>query len=227
MLIAIEGIDGAGKNTVANALKSALFAIDLTSTIVQFPQYDQTYGGRALGDFLSKRFYTPTDIRVIATLYAIDRFESIEKLRSLINENDVVICDRYICSNLAFQAAKVAPDCREALLDWVIDLETRVFGLPLPALNVFLRTPVERANKNVMEKVSRSYTSEKLDLHEQDSSLQNQAQRIYEKLAEEERLGKWLTIDTTNTHGERESPVDMAGKIIHFLESDMLLQKRL
>lgn len=55
MLIAIEGIDGAGKNTVANALKSALFAIDLTSTIVQFPQYDQTYGGRALGDFLSDR----------------------------------------------------------------------------------------------------------------------------------------------------------------------------
>lgn len=217
MLIAIEGIDGAGKNTVGTQLKAILIERGLSVDIIQFPQYESTYGGRALGDFLAGRHPIPEDVKVVAALYAIDRLEYLDSLYSYLKSNDIIIFDRYIGSNLAFQAAKADPKTIRSLLQWIISLEVDTFGLPVPNLNVLLRTHVIQAKLNVLEKASRNYTSEAFDVHERDDSLQHRAQHMYELIANETLLGPWLIIDTRSDDGSRKTPREMALQIADYV----------
>ena len=55
-LIAIEGIDGAGKGTQAGRLVSSLLNMGLNVDTLQFPRYSATTFGSAIGDFLNGRF---------------------------------------------------------------------------------------------------------------------------------------------------------------------------
>ncbi|MCR5857566.1 hypothetical protein [Mesorhizobium sp. J428] len=213
MIIAIEGIDGAGKNTVANQLKAVLIERGLSADVIEFPQVENTYGGRALGDFLAGRHRTPDDVKVIAALYAIDRLEYLDIIRSRANEHDVLIFDRYIASNLAFQAAKTVESQRYSLMNWIVDLETKTFGMPAPNLNVLLRTHIDQAKQNVSEKALRNYTKESFDIHEQDKTLQSRAQYMYNVIVDKDILGPWLIIDTTSDAGGRKSPQQMARQI--------------
>ena len=47
------------------------------------------------------------DPRFAALLYAGDRFESKSQLEGALNEGKIVLCDRYIASNLAHQVARL------------------------------------------------------------------------------------------------------------------------
>ena len=55
-LIAIEGIDGAGKGTQAAQLVQRLQESGRSATSIQFPRYSETTFGTAIGDFLNGRF---------------------------------------------------------------------------------------------------------------------------------------------------------------------------
>ena len=52
-LIAIEGIDGAGKGTQAGRLVSTLREMGRRIDTLQFPRYSSTTFGSAIGDFLN------------------------------------------------------------------------------------------------------------------------------------------------------------------------------
>ena len=124
-LIAIEGIDGSGKGTQASRLTVALQARGLRTAMLQFPRYAATNFGTAIGDFLNGRFGSLDQVhpQLAAVLYAGDRFESKQLLLSLISENDVVVLDRYVGSNLAHQAAKLDGDERKRLTQWIEQIE--------------------------------------------------------------------------------------------------------
>ncbi|MFM7836280.1 MAG: thymidylate kinase, partial [Planctomycetaceae bacterium] len=102
-LIAIEGIDGAGKGTQASRLKESLAARGLRAAVLQFPRYSATSFGAAIGDFLNGRFGTLAEVhpQLAAVLYAGDRFESRGLLLELMEQHDVVVLDRFVGSNLA------------------------------------------------------------------------------------------------------------------------------
>ena len=51
MFVAIEGADGAGKNTTSTRLRDLLIAEGRSATIIAFPRYGETVAGVTMGSF--------------------------------------------------------------------------------------------------------------------------------------------------------------------------------
>ena len=217
LLIAIEGGDGAGKATAAANLVERAQRAGFSATSLSFPRYGDTVGGHVIGEFLAGRLPRALTPQAAAVLYALDRFESAAHLAVLAQAHDLVVLDRYIASNIAYQAAKVPLAEQPALIAWIAQLETGQFALPLPALNVYLDTPLEVARDLILRKRQRSYTDRSYDEHEADLALQAGVRACYAAMAAQLVLGRWLTVHTVSrglssalwpgTAGERRSMV--------------------
>lgn len=192
--IAIEGGDGVGKNTISTLLERKIRSLGFSVSRVDFPQYGSTLAGRALGDFLSGR-YSGVTPRTAAALYALDRFESMQLHNWAESQEDFIVFDRYIGSNIAYQTAKVPFEHRKELEDWIINLECSVYGLPHPDVSILLRLPHNNAKELIGRKASRSYTDRVYDLHEDDDALQNSLRDTYDDLAKRNSLGKWASVN--------------------------------
>lgn len=202
-LIAIEGRDGAGKRTCAEALLRRLTKQSYSAEIISFPLYEKTLGGKTIGDFLASRVPSPANPKVIAVFYAVDRFEALPDLLEKIRTNDFVIADRYIGSNAAYQAAKIGDDSSMDCASWVMKLETETFKLPSPALNIYLDTPLETSRELVSRKAKRSYTNMAYDRHEADALLQERVRETYLAIARSEAIGPWQIVRTVDDSGLR------------------------
>lgn len=218
LFVAIEGADGAGKATAAANVRDALLARGISATTVSFPRYSETVGGAALGDFLAGRMKVPVTPRAAAVLYAMDRFESVGFVADAAAANDVVVFDRYIASNMVYQAAKVGPEEAARLMDWILRLETETFGVAAPDLNIYLDTPLEVARELMLRKAERSYTDRRYDEHEADLELQASVRRNYEQAAAESLAGPWRVVRTAED-GALRPPADIAAEMVgHVIE---------
>ena len=217
-LLAIEGGDGAGKGTAAAEVVRQLSAAGRSAALLSFPRYADTAGGWALGEYLAGRLPRTVDPRAAAVLYALDRLQSSDALRAAAAAHDVVVLDRYMASNLAYQAAKAPAGEAAALMAWIWALETQTFGLPAPDLNVFLATPVDMARRQIAMKQRRSYTDEVFDVNEADQALQARVRDNYAALAATEWTGRWKTVDTA-ADGAMRTPEDIAAEIVAALNA--------
>ncbi len=212
-LIAIEGIDGAGKGTQAGRLVSSLRERGLRVDTLQFPRYSATNFGGAIGDFLNGRFGSLNQVhpQLAAVLYAGDRFESRPLLMQLMEDNDVVVLDRFVGSNLAHQSAKLDGAERTALVDWIENIEYEVFQLPRPALTVLIDMSSQMSRELVSRKATRDYTDQQADLQESDLPYLERVRRCYLALAHS-RLD-WRTIHGLSEDGSLRTIDDVGTEI--------------
>lgn len=184
-LIVIEGIDGSGKGTQAQQLTERLTATGRRVRLLSFPRYRETLFGHAIGDFLNGRFGQLNEVHpfLASVLYAADRFESKSVLADALQQSDVVVCDRYVPSNLAHQGAKLDGAERDELLRTIERIEFDVFALPRPSLVVLLDVPVEIAQRNIAAKKPRNYTDKSADLQEADAVYLQRVRDVYLQLA--------------------------------------------
>src|SRR5215831_6324813 len=150
-LLVIEGIDGAGKGTQAARLVETAGAHGLSATAFSFPLYDGNPFSRAIVDYLNGELGGLEDVHpaLAALLYAGDRLHARPRLLAALAEHDLVVCDRYVASNLAHQGAKLEGGERERLLAWVDEIEFGEFALPRPDLVVLLDAPATLARELV------------------------------------------------------------------------------
>ena len=212
-LIAIEGIDGAGKGPQAGRLVSSLRERGLRVDTLQFPRYSATNFGGAIGDFLNGRFGSLNQVhpQLAAVLYAGDRFESRPLLMQLMEDNDVVVLDRFVGSNLAHQSAKLDGAERTALVDWIENIEYEVFQLPRPALTVLIDMSSQMSRELVSRKATRDYTDQEADLQESDLPYLERVRRCYLALAHS-RLD-WRTIHGLSEDGSLRTIDDVGTEI--------------
>ena len=194
MLIAIEGADGVGKNTACRGLCDALVAAGRTATVIGFPRYGETAGGVTIGRILAGEMPVPVSPRAAAVLYGLDRLEWRDAILAAQAAHDVVIFDRYVASNMAYQAARAAPAEARALMDWILALEIDQFGLPTPALSIYLDTPWDLARELILKKAQRSYTDKSFDAYEADIALQQRVRANYEAIVAARLLGPWQIV---------------------------------
>ena len=135
LLIAIEGIDGSGKGTQASRLVERLDTDGISCSLLSFPRYSETLFGESIGKFLNGDFGPLEAVapQLAATLYAGDRFESRGMLLEALATQQVVVCDRYVPSNLAHQGSRVEDERQSELIEWIETIEYDVFQLPRPA----------------------------------------------------------------------------------------------
>ncbi|MHA6720077.1 dTMP kinase [Sphingomonas sp. RS6] len=196
-LIAIEGADGVGKNTAALGLCAALNARGQRATVIGFPRYGETVAGVTIGRMLAGELAVPVTPQAAAVLYALDRLEWRQPLLDALADHDIVVLDRYIASNMAYQAAKLNGGGAAALRDWIQSLETGQFALPAPRLSIYLDTPWELARELILQKAQRSYTDRSFDEYEADIALQQRVRTHYEAIVAADRLGPWRTVQAS------------------------------
>ena len=159
--VGLVGANGAGKSTQTDRLIDAARARGLSAINIHFPSYQGTEGGKVVQDYLYGAFGDAASIhpKLASLPYAIDRFEQAEHLRELIRTHDLVVADRYVISNMAFQGAKLSEGERDY----------EVFGNPREDAVYFLSVPTELSAALVRQ---RSSDSRKTDLHEANLAYQ-------------------------------------------------------
>ena len=211
-LIAIEGIDGSGKRTQVELLAAALRTRGHSPYSTGFPQYGSWFG-KMVGQFLNGELgpLESVDPHFTALLYAGDRYEAKAKLEAALSNGQIVLADRYIASNLAHQTARVAPEKREAFVEWIEHLEYGIYGLPREDLVLYLRVPPLQAQKLVVQKSQRSYTSAQKDLQEASLRHLEDAAQMYDFLS---KRHSWKTIECVAAkRNEMRTPEDISTEV--------------
>jgi dTMP kinase len=178
MLIVLEGIDGSGKTSILNEVYTRLFSTYTIGTM-DYPNYEKTIGGELAGKMLNGNLGGLTP-EIAATIFALDRFEQLDILKSKLLLNQLVLANRYVTSNIAYQASRYSDnEDKEACRLFIERLEYEVYRQPIPDLVITLDIPVNLAIKNIENKAKRSYTDSTLDLYEQDRDLLSKVQNYY------------------------------------------------
>lgn len=184
MIIAVEGIDGAGKHTLVQGIRQH---VDID--VLAFPRYDASIHAQLAQEALHGRMGDITESAyAMATLFALDRHGAREQLHDYVDSERVIILDRYVASNAAYSLARTGD---ETIVDWVADLEFGRLDLPRPDLQVLLDTPPAVAGERAAAR-SESDASRPRDVYERDGGLQQRTWDAYKNLADKQWAGQWV-----------------------------------
>lgn len=185
-LLVIEGTDGAGKSSQVKLITEFFSNNNLKVKQFHFPTYTHNEAGSVITSFLQGNFGKSSDVNpyFIANIYALDRFLFLPELNKMLEENDIVILDRYVFSNAAYQSAKFEIGSKESIdiIKWIIELEFGFFSLPDQDLCIFLHVPMDIIEKRLASErqgEDREYLSGKKDIHEEDLELQKRVNHTY------------------------------------------------
>ena len=193
-LIVIEGTDCSGKATQTKLLVNRLRGDGYKVGVISYPVYDSPTGkiiGACLlgkpdmcNDFLKEEHGWflegggNVDAWAASDLYAADRRYNLPKLLDLLNNNDIVIADRYVQSNMAHRGGYIDSYYDRLKMYKNIELlEYVVNGLPKPTHTYLLYMPYDVA------KVLRENRMEALDEAESNEMYMRRAEQAYLELA--------------------------------------------
>ena len=199
MLVVIEGLDGAGKRTLADKLTAALAERGASVASLAFPRYGADVHADLVSDALHGRLGDLADsVHGMAMLFALDRHAAAPEIRRLRQEHDAVLLDRYVASNAAYGAARLRQDARGEFVRWVREIEIDRFGLPVPDAHLLLRVTPELAAARSAHR-ERTEPGRERDTWESDGGLQQRCAEVYDQLAEDGWLCPWHVLDGTST----------------------------
>ncbi len=192
MFIVIEGLDGSGKSTQIKLMRDFLSNIHVPFEYLHFPRTDSPIFGDLIARFLRGEFGSNEQVNpyLVALLYAGDRNDAAPIIQSWINQKKLVIVDRYVISNIAYQCAKLQSISeKQQLKEWILNLEYQYYKIPQPDLNIFLDAPIRFVKKNLENQrigQDRGYLKGAHDIHEKDLRFQEQVREMYLWLAKSE-----------------------------------------
>lgn len=195
MLIAIEGVDGSGKRTLTDGLRTAFERAGKSVATLAFPRYGQSVTADVAAEALhGEHGDLAASVYAMAMLFALDRAAAISDIERLRREHDVVIMDRYVASNAAYSAARLHEGAAGAAVAWVHGLEYERLGLPSPDWQVLLAVPVELADQRARSRAA-TEPGRARDSYERDDGLQRRTGDVYAQLAAADWGGPWVVVD--------------------------------
>jgi dTMP kinase len=195
VLIAIEGVDGAGKRTLSEGLRAAFLAAGKSVATLAFPRYGQSVTADIAAEALhGEHGDLASSVYAMAMLFALDRAGAIEDIAALRRDHDVLILDRYVASNAAYSAARLHQDAAGDAAAWVHALEYQRLGLPAPDWQVLLGVPAELAGERARRRAE-SDPGRPRDSYERDGGLQQRTGAVYAELSDAAWGGRWLVVD--------------------------------
>lgn len=185
-LIVLESLDAGGKSTQVKYLHDYFQQKGLSSIDYHFPMYGQNEFADIISKYLRGEFGKLSEVNpyFISNAYAMDRFMFKDSLEKSLRQYDIVILDRYVMSNMAFQAAKYT-NWEEGikLAEWIESFEYKFLDLPKPYKTIFLDCHIDAINERLN---NRSVTKDKdylqgtqKDIHEADIAYQSKVRDYY------------------------------------------------
>lgn len=194
MLIVIEGVDGAGKRTLTNGLRSAFEANGHSVANLAFPRYGASVPADLAAEALHGRHGDLADsVYAMAVLFAMDRAGARAEIDHLTAAHSVVILDRYVASNAAYSAARLHQGADGDMVAWVHDLEYGRLQLPAPHAQVLLDVPTELAAARAASREA-TEADRTRDAYERDDGLQRRTGAVYAELAAASWGGPWAVV---------------------------------
>ncbi|MEU4316834.1 dTMP kinase [Nocardia sp. NPDC024068] len=191
VLVSVEGLDGAGKRTLITGLVTALEARGLRVDSLAFPRYGRSVHADLAAEALrGAHGDLAGSVNAMAVLFALDRAGAADELAKSLADHDVVLLDRYVASNAAYNAARLGQSADGEMVRWVGELEFGRFELPVPRVQLLLDVPVEVASVRARRRAELDSTRE-LDAYERDSGLQERTAAVYRDLARRDWYGTW------------------------------------
>ena len=226
-LVVFEGIDASGKSTQVKMLLRALNSRTTPHDFFSFPRTDERGYGEAIAMFLRGEFGTVESVHpyLIAALFAGDRLEAKRHIDRSLAFGKLVVIDRYVYSNLAFQAAKLRdPTARDRFREWISYIEWECNKLPVPDLTVFFDVPFEfvRRNLDARRGEDRSYLNGMTDIHESATDLQAMVAAEYHTLSVREKA--FCTITCMGANGAMRSPAEIHQDVLTLLIDSQILK---
>ncbi len=192
MIVAFEGIDGAGKNTLVQALIRELAQMDGITGVatMSFPRYHESIHAQIAAEALHGNMGDLVDsAHGMAVMFALDRAGAGEELGQwAASTSDILLLDRYVASNAAYTSARTGNVEDRA---WVAELEFDKLGLPRPDLQVLVDTAPETARERAAKRESLD-TSRTRDKYERDTALQDATFAAYVDMAATGWEGRWI-----------------------------------
>ncbi len=174
-IVVLEGLDACGKSTQTEILMKNLKERGIRVGFIRFPGYEKTSAGRRIAAYLRGEFgeIKNIDPRIVASLYAADRLEQLEEVEKLRAENDLLLFDRGVTSNLIYTPARSTKKSEiTALEKYVEQLEYDIYGFPRESLVIFLDASVE-ARAQIHKAKNRL-----ADIHEADEQYLQQVKAV-------------------------------------------------
>lgn len=226
-LIVIEGVDGSGKSTQIKLLRDFFTGSNHSCEYLHFPRTDAPYFGELIARFLRGEFgsLNEVDPYLVALLYAGDRKDAASIINKWLSQGIFVLLDRYTYSNIAYQCAKIEdPAEREKLRRWIIALEFKHFGIPEPALNIFLDVPAAFTEHKLTiprKGTDRSYLNGNRDIHEESLFFQKRVRDIYINSARTDN--KLAVINCSDADGRMMPAEEISGMITEIIKERKLI----
>jgi dTMP kinase len=207
VLIAIEGVDGAGKRTLADGLRAALESRGKSVATLAFPRYGASVTADIAAEALRGRHGDmASSVYAMATLFALDRAGARDEIEGLNDGHDVVILDRYVASNAAYSAARLHQDATGAVVDWVCQLEYHRLALPRANWQLLLDVPAQLAAERARHRADHDVARAR-DAYERDDGLQHRTGAVYRGLADAGFGGRWQVVGPAVAAAELASTV--------------------
>lgn len=214
-LIVIEGLDGSGKATQAEALVRRLTERGERVRKVSFPDYASD-SSALVRMYLAGQFGSrPDDVNAYAasSFYAVDRYASFKKdWEGFYRSGGIVVADRYTTSNAVHQCSKLPREQWDEFLRWLFHYEYDLLGIPAPDRVIYLQVD-PAVSQRLM--TGRYHGDEnKKDIHEHDLGYLDRSRQAAEYCAA--ALG-WDTVLCTD-HGAMRSVEDIGNHVLALVE---------
>ncbi len=217
MLIVLEGLDGAGKSTQVKLLKEYIQSKGKQLRYLHFPRFNAPVYGDLIAKFLRGDFGAINQVhpQLVALLFAEDRRDAAALIREWLGNGDVVLLDRYVYSNIAYQCSKIKDKTESnALREWIFNLEYNIYNIPRPDVNLFLDVPISFVDKKLKENREgddREYLKGKSDIHEADIQFQIDVRELY---LQQTVLDKdFIRVECSGPQGEMLAPLEIFANI--------------
>lgn len=217
-LIVIEGTDCSGKQTQTEKLLANLKNKGYKAISFSFPNYESPTGKIIGESYLGKN--SPSlfkegahnvDPKISSLYYAADRAYNINIIKKYLDAGYIVVLNRYVESNMAFQGGKIKDiKKRNMMYEWLDNLEFVLLELPRPDLVIFLYLPYEEV------KVLKENRGEKANIN-----ILRLAEIAYLELAEIYDYQKINCLSNNKLRSIDDIALEIIIKVKKFLETEV------
>lgn len=194
-LVVLDGGDGSGKSTQAKLLVTRLKKRGIPVKFYSFPRYEESFFGKLVGRYLRGEFGQIDQVSpyLAALAYADDRAQTRLEIEKFLSDGGLVLCDRYTTSSQAHLSVNLPIKEQKKFINWISELEYEQHKMPRPDKVIYLFVPWQEGRKLTRNGASSRKYSTKADIHEASDKHRIEAEKMYLKLAKENK--NWEIVD--------------------------------